>query len=186
MSAPTSRPWLPSAIALIALALATCFPTPGYQVERKRVTRETHDALFPINSGAHAGADCDVCHGDYDTFGHFSCINCHEHDQATTDPVHSGMTDYNYGPETCYGCHADGSALGRDEHDSYFPIAIGNHAAIGCRDCHLTDFASYDCVLCHTHTCAVIAPHHTEVANFVCDSPTCRSCHPQGEAGDDG
>jgi len=252
----TSTAALRVGAALLLLALVSaCYPTPGYQVSRQRVTRATHDALFPINSGSHAGVDCNVCHGDYSTFGHFSCIVCHEHDQPSTDPAHTGVVGYAYGPETCYGCHANGGTFSRAQHDTYFPIEtgahaqvacsechvsgfatfeciqchdhqcstmdpahqgvtsyacaspsclnchprgeamsraahasffpieVGNHAAIGCRDCHVVDFASFDCIDCHSHTCAMIASNHGEVGNFVCDSPTCRSCHPTGAVG---
>jgi len=72
------------------------------------LTPETH-APFPIDSGAHAGTDCNACHGAFDSFLEFSCIGCHEHDQAETDPRHAAVAGYAYGPQTCYACHPDGT-----------------------------------------------------------------------------
>jgi hypothetical protein len=35
----------------------------------------------------------------------FTCINCHTHTQAATDPNHRGVRNYVYAPTSCYGCH---------------------------------------------------------------------------------
>lgn len=62
---------------------------------------------FPIYSGSHQGkwttcADCHVNTADYSAF---TCINCHQHTKAATDPNHSGVRNYVYAPTSCYSCH---------------------------------------------------------------------------------
>jgi predicted CXXCH cytochrome family protein len=65
--------------------------------------------------GDHAGWDCADCHRaiSYEPPAmvtdatQFTCISCHWHSAARTDPFHLGKGDYEYGPETCLaeGCH---------------------------------------------------------------------------------
>jgi hypothetical protein len=66
---------------------------------------------FPIYSGTHAGkwttcADCHINPADYSAF---SCITCHEHAEASTDPHHSGVKNYTYTATSCYSCHRNGT-----------------------------------------------------------------------------
>jgi len=66
---------------------------------------------FPIYSGTHAGkwttcADCHVNSSDYTAF---SCITCHEHAEASTDPHHTGVKSYTYTATSCYSCHRNGT-----------------------------------------------------------------------------
>jgi hypothetical protein len=70
----------------------------------------THNQ-FPIYSGTHARvwSTCADCHTNPSNFQVFSCINCHTHDQASTDPHHRGVRNYVYAPTSCYGCHPTGS-----------------------------------------------------------------------------
>jgi hypothetical protein len=56
----------------------------------------------------HHGSVCSDCHLVSTNYATFSCINCHTnpfHTQAQTDPRHSGVGGYVYGPTTCYNCH---------------------------------------------------------------------------------
>jgi hypothetical protein len=66
---------------------------------------------FPIYSGTHAGkwVTCADCHINSADFSAFSCITCHQHAQAQTDPHHQGVRNYVYGPTTCYTCHPSGN-----------------------------------------------------------------------------
>jgi hypothetical protein len=41
-------------------------------------------------------------------YGTFSCITCHQHDQANTDPDHRGVRNYVYNATSCYSCHPQG------------------------------------------------------------------------------
>jgi len=70
----------------------------------------TH-SQFPIYSGTHAHAwtTCADCHTNASNYQVFSCITCHTHDEASTDPHHSGVRNYVYAPTTCYSCHPTGA-----------------------------------------------------------------------------
>ena len=65
---------------------------------------------FPIYSGTHAGvwSTCATCHINSSNYAAFSCINCHTHSQANTDPNHSGVSNYVYNATSCYSCHPTG------------------------------------------------------------------------------
>ncbi|HKW66107.1 MAG TPA: hypothetical protein VJP04_02385 [Terriglobales bacterium] len=65
---------------------------------------------FPIYSGTHAGVwtTCATCHINPSNYAAFSCINCHTHSQANTDPNHSGVPNYVYNATSCYSCHPSG------------------------------------------------------------------------------
>jgi hypothetical protein len=67
---------------------------------------------FPIYSGTHAGrwTTCADCHVNPSNYAVFSCITCHAHDQATTDPNHTGVRGYVYNGTSCYSCHPTGRA----------------------------------------------------------------------------
>lgn len=73
-----------------------------------------HDTLFfPVYSGAHAGEwnDCSVCHYNPSSRKDFTCVSCHEHDQAQMDDKHLGeVPDYLYDSAECYRCHPNGRA----------------------------------------------------------------------------
>jgi hypothetical protein len=65
---------------------------------------------FPIYSGAHAGVwtTCGACHINSSNYAAFSCITCHTHSQANTDPNHQGVPNYVYNATSCYSCHPTG------------------------------------------------------------------------------
>ncbi len=74
-----------------------------------------HDGLyFPIYSGKHNNQwnQCSDCHTDPNDYSVFSCIDCHEHDKASTDSKHSGVTNYVYKSTACYDCHPTGGGEG--------------------------------------------------------------------------
>jgi hypothetical protein len=75
-----------------------------------------HDqAFFPIYSGRHAGewSSCGTCHPQAANKQVFTCITCHEHDQAPMDDKHLGeVNNYTYSPTSCYDCHPDGRTEG--------------------------------------------------------------------------
>jgi len=35
----------------------------------------------------------------------FSCIDCHTHNQTTTNQQHQGRANYQYNSAACYNCH---------------------------------------------------------------------------------
>ena len=70
-----------------------------------------HDALyFPIFSGPHQGrwSSCAECHEVPSDFGVFTCLTCHEHNQADMDDKHSEEQDYRYESAACLDCHPSG------------------------------------------------------------------------------
>ncbi len=65
-----------------------------------------HD--FPITNGHHAGFDCSDCHLNPNDFGQFSCIDCHEHNQADMADEHHGVNGYVWESNACLACHPNG------------------------------------------------------------------------------
>lgn len=63
---------------------------------------------FPINAGDHAGLNCTDCHVTPGNFMTFSCIQCHEHNQADMDDKHDDVPGYVYQSSACFLCHPDG------------------------------------------------------------------------------
>ena len=165
--------------AVAAFAGLGCLEDVAEAPSTTALTPLSHDVLFPIATGTHAGVECNTCHGDYDSFTHFNCTACHVHDRARIDPMHLGaVSGYSYGPETCYGCHPRGEALGFN-HTTYFPIAAGTvHQGLACNTCH-TDPANrkvFDCIGCHTS--ADVDSRHAAVAGYQHLSAECYRCHP--------
>jgi len=176
-------PCVRSTLPLLLFVTSTCYqpitgPADG------AFNTSTHEAFFPIVSGAHGGADCNACHGAYDTFTRFSCITCHEHSQTLIDPAHAGVAGYSYSEQSCYDCHPTGEGMSRAAH-TWFPINGGNHGSVGCGECHPQNHQSVACFDCHAHTCAATTPRHGDVRNFSCDSMRCYNCHPTGQGGGD-
>lgn len=71
-----------------------------------------HDSqYFPIYSGKHNGEwnQCDECHTTPGNYTLFSCIDCHEHNQADMDEEHQGVNNYIFNSVACLDCHPDGS-----------------------------------------------------------------------------
>lgn len=70
-----------------------------------------HDGqYFPIYSGEHNGEwdACVDCHTIPSDYSIFSCIDCHEHNQADMDDEHSDVNDYVYNSIACLECHPNG------------------------------------------------------------------------------
>ena len=67
-----------------------------------------HDLqYFKIYSGAHQGnwTLCTDCHTNPADYSLYSCVNCHTHNQTTTDQQHTGVSGYTYQSSACYSCH---------------------------------------------------------------------------------
>lgn len=67
-----------------------------------------HEALFPIESGAHRNLACAECHVTPSNYSHFECILCHEHNEADMADKHRERPDYQWVSTACYACHPDG------------------------------------------------------------------------------
>jgi hypothetical protein len=71
-----------------------------------------HDSRFPIYTGNHKGEwdlciDCHTTAGDYNTF---SCIQCHEHNNASKlAKEHDEVGGYQFVSTACFGCHPKGN-----------------------------------------------------------------------------
>jgi hypothetical protein len=146
----------------------------------------SHEQFFPINSGKHEGIDCNKCHGDFESFTDFTCISCHTHDQALTDPAHAGVPDYTYSRTSCYGCHPRGTADGAGAaHDGFYPIGPGTaHEPLACGSCHIdpTTRAVVSCVDCHDHDQAPMATVHGGTPGYAWETAACIACHRDGDA----
>ena len=113
-----------------------------------------HDGqFFPIYSGKHQGTWnlCTDCHTNSSNYQIFSCIDCHDHNQADMDSKHSDVGGYTYNSIACYECHPTGSVEGAFNHNnSGFPLT-GAHLTTPCTDCHITGWSGTptDCAACH-------------------------------------
>jgi len=165
------------------LALVLCGGCTEFSSSAPEVTALNHSTHtdFPVDTGAHAQADCNTCHGDFDSFQQFSCTTCHEHDQAITDPTHVNVADYTWNGTGCFECHPDGKASAVD-HTLNFPIGQGTtHDGISCSTCHVDpkNRKVVDCISCHTHAATETDPIHNGIPNYAYTSPKCLECHPQ-------
>ncbi|HYA78770.1 MAG TPA: hypothetical protein VED65_00410 [Candidatus Bathyarchaeia archaeon] len=65
---------------------------------------------FPV---PHHGSVCNDCHQVSTDYSSFTCINCHTtaaHQPAETTNEHAGVSNFVYGPTTCYNCHKNGGS----------------------------------------------------------------------------
>ena len=137
-----------------------------------------HDAKFPIYSGKHNGQwnSCADCHTNPGNYTQYICIDCHEHNQATTDGKHNGVPGYAYNSIACYGCHPSGTGQGTFDHNAAgFPLS-GGHTSVACTKCHTSGFAGTSpvCASCHTNTYNQTAnPNHSTIGI----TNECATCH---------
>jgi hypothetical protein len=67
-------------------------------------------SYFPI---PHYTSVCNDCHQVSTNYSTFTCINCHTtpaHQLVPTTNIHAGVSNFVYGPTTCYNCHKNGGA----------------------------------------------------------------------------
>ncbi|MFQ5607644.1 MAG: hypothetical protein ACE5GA_06835 [Candidatus Zixiibacteriota bacterium] len=149
-----------------------------------------HDASFPIFSGTHNGKwdACGTCHSTGAGGTSFTCLNCHQHNQAAVDLTHQGIIPgYTYTSAACYDCHPDGKRTGLSiDHDALFPIFSGTHSNQwdGCGTCHgaVAGGAAFTCLNCHQHNqTAVDITHQGIIPGYSYASEACYGCHPDGQ-----
>lgn len=133
-----------------------------------------HDTqYFPIYSGKHKSkwnGDCLSCHTNAGNFGTFSCIDCHEHNQASMNSKHQGVANYSWNSQRCFDCHPDGSDLPPQKTDhSFYPIS-GKHKGVTCQDCHTGETPKPQCITCHQEDVTIA---HKSAAGFT----NCWNCH---------
>jgi hypothetical protein len=148
-----------------------------------------HDAqFFPIYSGRHNNVwnDCSACHGNAANPRVFGCLGCHEHAQATMDPVHQGMSGYSYNSQFCLSCHPSGESGQFLEHDAqFFPIYSGTHSGAwdACATCHPTAINKkvFTCIECHEHNQEKTDDEHLgKVSGYTYTPISCYDCHADG------
>jgi hypothetical protein len=100
---------------------------------------------------------CASCHQpDAASFKQLDCLGCHNHEQATTDRLHTGIKDYVFTSPQCFSCHPSGAKVAFDHagitgncapcHDegsryAALPVAGLTHPATSgtdCSSCHNT------------------------------------------------
>lgn len=167
--------------------IASCNgPTPFTPiVERMTVAR--HNAnLFPVAHGSseNPSSDCNACHGGFDSFSEFTCVECHFHRESSMDAAHANVSNYSFDSTECLSCHEGGDAFDRDEHSAFFPVSTGDtHETIGCEECHAGgDYTTFACIDCHEHSQELMAPAHADVPDYVHASENCLDCHASGLA----
>jgi predicted CXXCH cytochrome family protein len=138
-----------------------------------------HDnQFFPIYSGRHNGEwnTCSDCHTNSTNFAAFSCIDCHEHNQADTDDEHEGVSGYLYNSEACFACHPTGEEGNAFNHSlSNFPLT-GSHTTVDCQQCHQQGYSgtSAECYACHqVNYNSTSNPNHQALSI----STNCNDCH---------
>jgi hypothetical protein len=138
-----------------------------------------HDGMyFPIYSGEHNREwnTCLECHTDPGNFVVFSCIDCHEHNQADMDDEHNGVGGYLYESSACFECHPTGESSGAFNHNSSgFPLT-GAHTTTSCLECHESGYQNTpsDCFACHEPNYNQSGnPNHINLAL----SNNCEDCH---------
>ena len=160
--------------ALLAIATVAAAACGSKDLPSNWVTvpsRASHDRFFPIATGVHAAADCNGCHGSYDTFTRFDCTTSACHQQPQLGTGHAAVSGFATDGPTCFGCHPRGTMAAPANHDTaFFPRSAGTaHAAVYCTECHLdiatpNDPTAFGCYACHS-TLATGWPHPSVVGN---------------------
>ncbi|PIV80653.1 hypothetical protein COW53_08565 [bacterium CG17_big_fil_post_rev_8_21_14_2_50_64_8] len=139
---------------------------------------------FPL-TGRHITTACTQCHTSGYSGTPSNCDACHLNDyNNTTDPNHAAANL----PLDCAQCHTTSAwEPSTFDHDrDYFPIYSGKHQGRwnSCTDCHVvsSDYAQFECILCHEHNKTDTDRDHSEVRNYVYNSDACYACHPQGRS----
>jgi hypothetical protein len=147
-----------------------------------------HDAVFPINSGTHAGqwTACAECHTDPANRQVFSCMSGKCHVATTTNALHQGIPGYAYTAAQCLVCHPTGLRGTFAQHDAlFFPIYSGRHSGRwrdDCTVCHqdANRRDTFTCMSAGCHAQSQTNSNHSGVRNYVYAAASCYSCHPRG------
>jgi hypothetical protein len=143
-----------------------------------------HTAFFPVEIGTvHEAIQCAECHLQQTDRAVLGCAECHE--QGPTDADHVGIEEYRFESSSCFMCHPNAEPVGIIQH-AFFPIDPGTtHEPFSCRDCHTnpTTRADVGCTTCHQgdHDEQPMGDVHANVPGYTWDSPSCLTCHPNGE-----
>ncbi len=164
----------PHAAAQFSTDCQSCHNTSAW----KPSTFDHDGKYFPIYSGKHKGTwtSCTECHTNPPAYNTFSCIDCHDHNQADMNNKHSGVNGYAYNSLACYTCHPTGSGEGAFNHNNGgFPLT-GAHTTVNCSQCHANGFSGTptDCAACHISNYNQSTNPNHQAANI---PTTCATCH---------
>lgn len=161
-------------------------PSTGANVTTTALTREGHQAYFPIADGSkHASIQCADCHQDATSFATFTCQSCHAHEPTVAVMRHQYITGFeNNVSNACMNCHPTGweaPLLPADHSLKYFPIQSGSHNDLLCTACHTDRSTSkvFACVGCHDQ--ASSATQHASVSAYAWSDAGCYGCHPRDQ-----
>jgi hypothetical protein len=161
--------------------------TVGFSTECNQCHNETawvpstldHDnQYFPIYSGKHNSTWnlCSDCHTTPSDYTKFSCIDCHEHNQADMNDKHSDIQGYLYNSDACFACHPQGNSEGSFNHSTTaFPLT-GAHIGADCSTCHTSGYSGTTSVCFDCHETAYnesLNPNH----KIIGIPNTCSDCH---------
>ena len=141
----------------------------------------TTGTAFPL-TGSHLGVACISCHSTGYAGIPTTCVSCHlTAYNSTTNPAHA-LAKF---PTTCESCHTitvwTSSTFNHDS--QYFKINSGKHNGQWslCSECHTnaSNYAIFNCLLCHEHTKASMDSQHSGKSGYVYNSTNCLSCHPK-------
>jgi hypothetical protein len=133
-------------------------------------------------------AQCNDCHGRFDSFSQFACTDCHL--ASAVGPVHQGLAGYLFASADCLRCHPQLLAgLSSADHARNFPIGPGTKHNRSCNACHAdaadrTNVAKLRCLACHSDPTVFTGPSLAARHSRVLDYPLsnlgpvwCLRCH---------
>jgi hypothetical protein len=151
--------------------------TPRDWKNRREVLSTHIQRGFPL-AGAHATADCEMCHtgAAQQQFAGTStnCFDCHTSEFTSAANPNHVQNNFDH---DCTKCHSSSSwNPARFDHAlTSFPLT-GQHQTVACITCHPATFAgtTSDCYTCHqTDFAATTSPNHAQSAF----SHDCLLCH---------
>ncbi len=151
-------------------------------------TYDHNATAFPL-TGAHRPLDCLECHSTGYVGTPTDCFACHQPEyDGTNDPNHLAAGF----PVSCEDCHTTNAwEPSTWDHEVLFPIDSGAHRGewASCVECHVvpTNFAVFECILCHEHNSQTdVDNDHSgddpDFDGYEYTSPACFECHPRGES----
>lgn len=161
------------------------------------ISREAHDMIFLVSTGAHADTECGGCHMDASDFEVVNCVGCHPHEQAASLSAHAEVGGYRFASSTCLDCHADRPVFRVRDHQPFRIDRRAEHAPreAECLECHASKdpsrqfvtaaFDNFDCTVCHERR--EMDEEHEDERRYRYDPLTCvmSGCHPDGQEPDD-
>ena len=67
-------------------------------------------------------SNCAECHTNPASYAQFTCIDCHEHNQADMNDKHGDVQGYTYNSPACFACHPPAPA--KDHSTIAHPLSL--------------------------------------------------------------